>query len=223
MEKQRTSQIKGTGSISVPPDFVTIRLRLFAMNPDYASMATIDAQQADMLAEAVEEAGFSSSDLKTEAYSIQAKYEDEALREDGRKVERRVLSGYRCNRTMSLSFDLDLSRLGRVMEAIGSSLAKPEIRIAFSVKDEDGLKDRVLAAAAKDARRKATVLAKAMGVELGDLLRVVYDWDEFQIRHSLDMDYMAYDSPKAASIFESSLHPGNVESEDTASFIWEIR
>ena len=223
MEKQRTIHVKGTGTASVPPDYVVLTMELSAENTDYAHAMRIGAQQLDMLREAIEEAGFSADELKTTNFSVDAKYENEEYEEGNRTKYRRVFIGYKCEHTLKLSFDMDNERLTKAISAIGESLAKPEISIAFTVKDKQKVKDIVLQSAAEDARRKADILCKASGVELGDLVRIEYSWNELHIEHSLDVAVMADCCPTAEGGADYDFHPNDIEAGDTVDFLWEIR
>lgn len=220
MEKQRTIHVRGIGTASVPPDYVTLTMELEAQNPDYGHAVRIGAQQLEMLRESVEEAGFSADELKTVSFTVDSEYENEEDYEDSRTKYRRVFVGYKCRHTLRLSFDMDNERLADTISAIGDSLSKPEISIAFNVKDKQGVRDKILQSAAEDARRKAEILCKASGIELGDLIRIEYSWDELHIENSLDMDWMcaAGGDPTAVPDF----HPDDVEAGDTVDFIWEI-
>lgn len=221
MEKQRTIHIKGTGTASVPPDYVTLTLRLEAKHQDYGHAVRIGAQQVEMLREAVEEAGFSADDLKTASFAIDSEYENEEYKVCGSTRYRGVFVGYKCRHTLRLSFDMDSERLAEVMDAVGDCLAKPEISIGFTVKDTQRVRDMVLQSAAEDARRKAEILCKASGVELGDLIRIEYSWSELQVRHSLDVECMV--APTGVPKDTYDFRPDDVESADTVDFLWEIR
>ena len=222
MEKQRTIHVKGTGTASVPPDYITLTLEFEAKNKDYGHAMRIGAQQVEMLQEAVKEVGFSVDDLKTVNFAVDSEYENEEYKEGGSTKYRRVFVGYKCRHHLRLSFDMDTERLAYVMSAIDDSLAKPEISIAFTVKDTQKVRDMILQSAAEDAHRKAEILCKASGVELGDLLRIEYSWNELHIEHSLDMDLMCCEEEKL-SAGSYDFHPDDIKAGDTVDFLWEIR
>ena len=222
MEKKRTIHIKGTGTASVPPDYITLTLELEAKNKDYGHAMRIGAQQVEMLQEAVKEVGFSADDLKTVSFDVDTEYENEEYKEGGRTTYHRIFVGYKCRHKLRLSFDMDTERLADVMSAIGASLAKPEISIGFTVKDTQKVRDMILQSAAEDAHRKAEILCKASGVELGDLLRIEYSWNELHIDHSLDIDMMCCKEEKLSAP-SYDFHPDDIEAGDTVDFLWEIR
>ena len=222
MSNTRTIHIKGTGTASAVPDFVVITLELRAQHMEYANAMRIGVQQVEMLREAVSEAGFVAEDLKTTDFSVDAEYENEEHEENGRTRYHRVFTGYVCKHSLKLSFDMDNERIEKAMTAIGGCLSKPEVSIAFTVKDKLALRDKVLESASQDARRKAEILCKASGVALGDLIRIEYSWGEINITHSLDLkmdDCMSM----AKAIPSYDFHPDDIEAGDTVDFYWEIR
>ena len=108
------------------------------------------------------------------------------------------------------------------MTAIGDCLSKPEVSIAFTLKDKQVMRDQILESAAQDAHRKAEILCKASGVALGDLLRIEYSWDEIHIDHSLGFEMQCL--PRVAEAAPSyDFHPDDIHAGDTVDFYWEIR
>ncbi len=219
MTNLRTIHIKGIGNASAIPDYVVITLELKAHHMEYAHAMRVGAQQVEMLREAVKDAGFSAEDLKTTNFNVDTEYENEEYKEDGRTRYHRVFMGYDCRHSLKLSFDFDNERLEEAMTAIGDCLSKPEVSIAFTLKDKQALRDQILESAAQDARRKAEILCKASGVTLGDLLRIEYSWDEAHISHYYDMKIQCCEASPANYDF----HPDDIEAGDTVDFYWEIR
>ena len=211
MSNTRTIHIKGTGTASAAPDFVVITLELRAQHMEYANAMRIGAQ-----------AGFVAEDLKTTDFSVDAEYENEEHEENGRTRYHRVFMGYVCKHSLKLSFDMDNERIEKAITAIGGCLSKPEVSIAFTVKDKLAMRDKVLESAAQDARRKAEILCKASGVTLGDLIRIEYSWGEIHIDHSLDFETRCL--PRMAEAAPTyDFHPDDIEAGDSVDFYWEIQ
>lgn len=222
MTNPRTIHIKGIGTASAVPDYVVITMELRAKHMEYANAMRVGAQQVEMLREAVKEAGFSTEDLKTTDFSVDTEYENEEREGNGRTRYHRVFMGYDCRHSLKLSFDFDNERLEKAMTAIGDCLSKPEVSIAFTLKDKQAMRDQILESAAQDAHRKAEILCKASGVALGDLLRVEYSWDEINITHSLDMNLLC-DGGACNTAPSYDFQPDDIEAGDTVDFYWEIR
>ena len=219
MTNPRTIHIKGTGTASATPDYIVITLELKAHHMEYANAMRVGAQQVEMLREAVKEAGFSAEDLKTTNFDVDTEYENEEYKEDGRTRYHRIFMGYDCKHSLKLSFDFDNERLEKAMTAIGDCLSKPEVSIAFTLKDKQALRDQILESAAQDAHRKAEILCKSSGVALGELLRIEYSWDEAHISHYFDMKMQCCEAAAPSYDF----HPEEIEAGDTVDFYWEIR
>jgi len=218
MEKVRTIHIKGMGTASMPPDNVTITLKLTAIHKEYAYVMQIGSKKVELLREAIVNAGFEADELKTVKFSIDSDYESKEYNEFGRTRYQNVFVGYKYRHTLKLSFDLDREKITKAMTAIEKCTAKPEASIAFTVKDVRIMRDRIMESAAEDAHRKANVLCKASGVKLGKLLHIEYSWSK------VEFDYI--DIPvwmgKGEQESPAQIQPDNVEGEDTVDFIWEI-
>jgi uncharacterized protein YggE len=66
----------------------------------------------------------------------------------------------------------DLQKLGELIEAGISAGADQLNSVQFTLRDDAAARDQAIAKAAQDAKSKAAVLAKSMGVQLGDVMRI---------------------------------------------------
>ena len=71
----RTITIKGTGSVSVKPDFITLDLSITSTDPVYERAMEDAAKRIDWLESAAERTGFEKNDLKTIAFQVNTQYE----------------------------------------------------------------------------------------------------------------------------------------------------
>lgn len=213
----RTITIRGTGSVSTAPDYVKISMTVKTLHLVYKEAVKEADRRIGALQLAAEAAGFKKKDLKTVDFHVDSKY---SRVEDRGGRYRDVFDGYQCTCKLRLSFDFDGKTLGNVLEAVSCCGAMPKIAIDFTVKHPEKVSDALLAAAAKDARRKAEVLCKASGCQLGTLLSVTYNWNELTITSGTD-----YQPPLApgAPLRMSDMTPEDIESSDTAAFVWEIQ
>lgn len=219
-EEKRTIHIKGVGRVTQPPDTVILSLTLTAFNREYSAAMKIGSQQIEMLRESIVEAGFEADDLKTTNFDVRAVYEDEEIRDGNSKRTRQILSGFECRHDLKLTFDMSNYKLHSAVDAIAGCLSEPKISVAFTVSDEDALTDKILKAAARDAKRKARVLCTAAGVKLGDLIRVDYPCDETIFRREVRFDEQRVLGASTDNNFD--FRPDDVDATDSADFIWEI-
>ena len=132
-------------------------------------MARAAADQADRLYGAVKKAGFSDSDLKTADFSVNTAYKN-VRDENGNSGS--VFDGYRCVQRFTLGFPTDMARLAQTLSYIGSCGADPDVRISFTVRDTEMLKERLLTECTVSARTKAEILCRGLGVMLGEVISV---------------------------------------------------
>ncbi len=216
MERNREITVKGIGSLSVPVDWVILSLTLEELNKDYKAGYANFENHICALQEAVASAGFKKTDLKTTEITVTTKYE--SVKKNGTYIEEFI--GYRFRNDLKLAFNFDSKKLGIVLQAIGNSGVTPRINIDFSVNDKEAVKNRLLASAAKDAKQKAIILCEAMGVKLGKLLIIQYNWDEIEIRSFSRCEQEICVAGDALSPVDFT--PDDISVEDDACFVWSI-
>ncbi len=88
----------------------------------------------------------------------------------------------------------------------------------FFVGDQESLRKRALADAARVARENAEILAREAGVKLVKVLKVNYGWAEVRFRPMPSMDYMQIDACTASPDFE----PDEVGDTERVTIVYEI-
>jgi uncharacterized protein YggE len=213
---ERTITVKGVGSASTKPDQVQITLNLNATNLVYQKAMDMAAIQLDYITAGLAPCGILKEDVKTTRFGVDAEYEQQ---KDSHGNYKRVFTGYQCEHCLMISFDFDMKVLAQVLNALASCEAHPELSIRFTVKDQNALKNDVLAAAATDAKAKAEILAKASGVKLGDLQHIDYSWGEISLYSDTE-----YSAPTGVMACERSIdiEPDDVKLNDSVTFVWAI-
>ena len=216
----RTITVKGTGNVSLKPDTTIVTMTLKAKDKNYEKAMNDAAGIFDNLKSAVRDCGFDEKELKTTSFNVYTEYDSV---QDARGNYKSVFSGYCCVNTVKLSFDFDTKRLSKVLSAVASCIAEPDLNIQFTVKDKDAAADELLKSAAENARHKAEILTAASGVKLGQLVAVNYSWGEIDVysRTECAMDRNCYKA-KAASTMDMCFEPEDIELDDTVTFVWEI-
>lgn len=170
--KESIITVTGTATESTAPDQTELSLTLNIKNEDYNAMMTEASEKAEALISALTEVGFPRSDVKTAGFSINTDY-DNVQTENG--IWKRQFTGYRLTHKLHLAFPYDMKALNSALNAVSSCKnINPELHILFTVKDKEEITRRLLAAAVKDARTKAEIIASAAGVTLGDICGITY-------------------------------------------------
>ena len=216
----RTITVKGVGSASVRPDYITISMTVESVRKDYNASMEDAAQRIEKLRDAVIGSGYKKEDLKTISFDVDTRYEGV---QDQHGNCKREFSGYAVTYRLKLSFDMDSKQLAKVIGAISENGAAPELSIAFTVKDPAKVSEVLLVSATENAKAKAEILCKASGNELGQLLSIDYNWGELNVvsrtRYAMEDSVQ----PLMAKSIAVDIEPDDINVSDTVTFTWEIK
>lgn len=217
----RTITVKGVGSISAKPDYIMLSLNIDSTDKEYEKALQKATERIHLLQKMAQQNNFDDGSLKTTSFRVTTEYENVKERSGN---YRREFAGYCCSYRLKLAFDFDNLRLMKVLSSISASDAKPELSIAFTVKDPSQVNEALLETAALNAKKKAEVLCRSSGVKLGELLSIDYNWDELNVisrtRYEITDEMMP---PMAArECLMPEIEPDDIDVRDTATFVWEI-
>ena len=218
----RTITVRGVGSVSVKPDYITLSMTIDSQDKSYDRAMEEAARRIDILQDATVSVGYKKDALKTASFNVETRYENVIDRQGNYKRE---FSGYACIYRLKLSFDFDSKQLARVISVIADSGAKPELSIAFTVKSPAKVNEELLISAAENTKAKAEILCKASGNKLGELLSIDYNWGELNIvsRTTYEMEDCIPPMMAMSKCAAPEIEPDNIEVSDTVAFVWEIK
>ena len=216
----KTITVKGTGRLSVKPDLIVISMRLETGEKEYDKTTELAAERIDQLDRALGEVGFGKGVMKTTSFNVRTDYENVRDKDGAYKS---VFKGYVCNHNLKIEFDFDMKKLAQVLSAISRCVAKPELSVAFTVKDPSAVGEELLRSAAKNAREKAEILCSASGVKLGELVSIDYNRGELNAYSDTDYKIESRCMMKAeACLSNIAIEPDDIDVNDSAAFVWEI-
>ena len=189
---------------------------------DYSAAMREASEKITILNESLMSAGFEKDAVKTTNFYIDTDY---SSRKDRNGNYYKVFNGYVIKHNLKVSFDFDTELLSKALNKISVCVARPELSIRFTVKDDSAVNELLLKDAAVNARRKAEILSETSGVKLSKLLNVDYNWGELSIfsktsyRYSDDCTFDICELPLGTGI---DFEPDNIDVSDTVTFVWEI-
>lgn len=212
-------KVTAVGRASAPPDQIEVTLTLTAKKYDYAEAMSEAASQLDRVRDALAKVGIKQEDIRTSDMSIGAEYTTQG----GSKGEyKRVFEGYRVDDILSIRFDMDTDLLARVLSALAESGTQPAIGISLGIRDTAPLADAALAQATAAAERRARVLCKASGIELGEIVSIDCARGTPEMimpttyrLEAADMKLAAVNSPK--------ITPTDLVISETVTVIWSTK
>lgn len=156
----RLIAVTGTGEIAVSPDRAIVTMGIDARNLVLDQARDQVNQTTRKVLKLAQDLGIDDKYVSTTGANINPEY-----RYDNNRSVRR-LTGYRVFRNVSIDLR-DLDKLGRLVEGavdLGINQVSPP---SMTLVDRSAAEDDALKAAAKDARRKAELLAETLGVKVG--------------------------------------------------------
>ncbi len=161
----RTITVSGVGLVEGTPD--VLELTIGVQSRDQSAREALDrnSELAQRVIAALRDAGVEDKDVQTSSLSVSPSYDDEG-----------DINGYEVSNLVSAKLR-DFDKAGEVIDA-ATNIAGDEVIIygvSFSFDDNSILVARARSEAVKLAKEQAQQLAKAAGVELGDLLELTED------------------------------------------------
>lgn len=217
---ERTIRVTGKGKISVKPDTTRLYLRMDGLEKDYETALRQSTEMTESLKSKLETLGFERGELKTLSFDLDMEYESYKLKDESWK---RRFKGYSYTHRMKLEFPVDNGRLGKVLYALTHCKAKPEIRMDYTVADQEAVKNVLIGKAVADCRAKAEALTAAAGVALGNVISIDYSWKEVELRIPVNYEMAeAVDEECSGESYEVDLEPDNIDVTDNVTAVWEI-
>ncbi len=218
----REMRVTGRGRLFVKPDRIRIMMNLSDTKKDYDRALKASSEMSTKLQKVFAGCGFSEEDLKTTHFSVDASYEGYSDK-NGNWKQRFV--GYRFEQSLKIEFESDNKRLGTVLYALANSGVKTEFRIQYTVADPESCRNELLAKAVGDAAEKASVLASAGKVKLGEIIRIDYSFGNSDIvsepvmLRNMKMDCAAQE---AGGSYEFGMVAEDIQINDSVTVCYEI-
>jgi hypothetical protein len=160
----RVVRVSGEGRVSVPPDVASFSVGVDALAKTVSAATAEASQRMRAVLDALARAGVAAKDVRTTRYDVSI----ERPWKDGKPGP---VTGYRVS-TAADAKVRDLARLGAILDRATEAGSNAVGALRMERDDPSPERLKALAAAYASARAKAEALAKAAGVELGEVLSV---------------------------------------------------
>lgn len=168
-EVRRTIQVSGQAQVQAVPDQALINLGVTneAATASEAMNATSQAL-AEVIAR-LKAQGIKARDIQTQQLSLHPIWSQKIDKTTGES--RNHITGFSASNILAVRVR-DLDKLGVILGEVVGDGANEFQGLSFSVQDPKPLVDQARAEAVKDAMDRASQLAAAAGIELGDVLTI---------------------------------------------------
>lgn len=217
-----TVSFDGKGEVSASPDLATVSFTIKENSKEMKDAQTKVTVKEKAVLDFLDKNEIAKKDIKTESYNSYPKYDYGTpcyyggmmpCRQDAPKI-----IGYEVSEYVSVKIH-DLAKVGEIVKGIGDVGVSEVTGPNFSIDKEDTLKAEARKIAIEDAKAKAEVLAKDLGVTL---VRIV----NFSENGNYPMYYgekMKTDSAVSASAPAPALPTGENKITSNVTITYEIR
>lgn len=166
-----TITVEGTGDATAVPDIATISYTITGKGATVGAAQTTSTEIVNKALAVLKDAGIEEKDIKTTSYNVSPEYEYAQPCYYGGTcpVSNPKIIGYQVLQSLEVKVR-DTAKAGEVLQGLGDAGVDNIYGPNFTVDDDDATKEEARAKAIADARAKAKVLAKELGVHLGKVV-----------------------------------------------------
>lgn len=218
-EKEKLITVTGKGSIHVVPDVTRLEISLVSIHDNYEEAYAQAKENTDKLNGIMSELSLPKTLPKTIRLDIEKKTQSEYDKYNHYKGEKFL--GFELDHRVKIDLGMDNVLINSVIKLIGKELKQAEINIGYTVKDPRPSELKMLERAVKDAKEKASIMAKACGCKLG-LVKSI-DYSEHEI-HIYSQARQIHGADEAACCEPESLDitPDDLSVSDSVTVVWYL-
>ncbi|MCM2560650.1 SIMPL domain-containing protein [Lutimaribacter sp. EGI FJ00015] len=157
----RIMTVTGNGVTTQAPDMMIVMVGVESRKKTAQEAMAETSAAMTRLQERLQAEGVAPRDIQTTQVSLDAVYDNQPDRQ-------RTLAGFSASNTVTVRVR-ELAKAGSILGALVEDGANRIGRVSFALQDSTKAMDDARRDAVSDARRKATLLAEAAGVQLGAL------------------------------------------------------
>ncbi|PIR66281.1 MAG: hypothetical protein COU51_04980 [Parcubacteria group bacterium CG10_big_fil_rev_8_21_14_0_10_36_14] len=157
---QYTINISGEGKVSSVPDIAMINLGVTSEAKTVKQAQDDNTKKMNDVVKAIKDLGVVDKDIQTTNYNIYPKYSYDQTRGTSNII------GYTVSQSVTLKIR-ELDKVGSILGKAGELGVNQVGGVEFTIDKPESLKSEAREKAIKDAKDKASILAKELGVNLG--------------------------------------------------------
>jgi uncharacterized protein YggE len=156
--------VSGDSLVQARPDTATISIAVVTQAQTALAAQQENARRSEAMVRALKSAAGAGAEVETSGYSLQPQY-------NYRENLPPLIRGYDARNTVTVTLG-DLSKVGPVIDAASVAGANNIDNLSFTLRRDEPARDQALAAATREALRKAQVMAVALGGRVGRIVEV---------------------------------------------------
>ena len=211
--------VTGKGTIHVVPDVTRVELTLQRIHDTYEDAYAQAKSNTERLSQIMKEVALDVTLPKTIRLDIDKRTQNEYDKFGNFKSKKFI--GFELDHKVRIDLGMDNVLLNNIIKRIGEMLKQAEISIGYTVRDPRPSQLKMLERAVKDAKEKATIMAKACDCKLGLVKEINYSVQEL---HVYSQARMIHGADEALCCNEESLDitPEDLAVSDDVTVVWYL-
>ncbi len=164
----------GTGRVEAEPNQATVTVGVQVQRPTAAEASADVAQAADRILARLQQIGVRRQDIRTSGLQVNPVY---STPREGAPT----IVGYRASYTLTITLN-DLKLVGQAIDESVKAGANTIAGVSFGLRDSSAARREALTMAVRDAREKADIIARAAGLQIRSVERIVEEGVDVQVR-----------------------------------------
>lgn len=156
--------VSGDSLVQARPDTAMISVAVVTQGQTALAAQQENARRSEAMVRALKSAAGAGAEVETSGYSLQPQY-------NYRENQTPLIRGYEARNTVTVTLG-DLARVGPVIDTATAAGANNIDSLSFTLRRDEPARDQALAAATREALRKAQVMAVALGGRVGRIVEV---------------------------------------------------
>lgn len=207
----RTISVDGTSTLKVAPNKAVVNISIENTAKDAKEASEQNAIVMNKIQSAILGLSITKDKLQTINYDLSPVYD---LNNSSRKI-----TGYRVTNEITVNIE-DINLVGTVIDTAINAGASRVNSVEFGLQDSDIYKDKVLAQAILDAKRKAQVIAQTLGKNIVNVVSVNTGNTYIEARSLNNAMYMKADS--ALMDTSAPIQSGDINVKANVSVVFEM-
>ena len=166
-----TVKVLGQGEVKFAPDVKRITVEVDALHGTYQEAFDAGVLNTNHIKDILAKRGLDRELAKTSRFDV-------SKNEVHKKVDKGewqwIVKGYKIRQAFIIELEMGCPQLTSLLDQIGKEMVGVEIELGFAVSDIESARLKVIEVAVKDAKRKAEVMAAALGKQLGEVSSIRY-------------------------------------------------
>lgn len=210
-ESVPTISVQGEGKVEAVPDEAIVRFGVTSEEKSLQKAYQKNTDKMNSVILAVKEIGVESGDIKSSSYNVTPVYPRD---EKGYQIPGKPAT-FQVSQQIVVKAR-DTSKLGEIIDKVIAAGTNTFSGIQFTSSKMEELEEEAKVNAAKDAKEKAELIAKSLGVKVGKVLRV----DGLSVQPYPVSGVRAYQS--AAMAAPPQIEAGTMEVTASCNVVYEI-